>query len=66
MLRGLGGDDLLVGGPGRDKLYGGTANDRLFARDGQPDVVDCGPGRDSATIDRKDAVKGCERVARTG
>ena len=66
VLRGLGGDDLVMGGPGRDKLYGGTANDRLLARDGQPDIVDCGPGRDSATIDARDTVKGCERVERTG
>ena len=66
VLKGLGGGDLLMGGPGRDKLYGGAANDRLLARDGQPDIVDCGPGSDSATIDARDRVKGCEKVARTG
>ena len=66
VLRGLGGDDLLLGGPGRDKLYGGAANDQLLARDGRPDFVDCGPGRDVATADTRDIVKGCEWVARTG
>ena len=66
VLNGLGGGDLLMGGPGRDKLYGGAANDRLLAQDGQPDIVDCGPSSDSATIDARDRVKGCEKVARTG
>jgi hypothetical protein len=64
VLRGLGGNDLLVGGAGRDRLYGGAGNDRLRARDSQRDVVDCGPGRDTATVDRKDVVTGCEHVTR--
>ncbi len=59
------GNDLLVGGPGRDRLYGGPGNDTLRARDGLRDVVDCGPGRDTAIVDRIDRVSGCERVQRS-
>jgi hypothetical protein len=58
------GDDLLDGGSGRDRLYGGPGNDTLRARDGQRDVVDCGPGRDVARVDRLDRVSACERVIR--
>jgi hypothetical protein len=36
----------------------------LRARDNQRDVVDCGPGRDTAYVDRLDRVSGCERVKR--
>jgi Ca2+-binding RTX toxin-like protein len=64
VLRGLGGNDRLVGGSGRDRLFGGAGNDRLLAHDSQRDVVDCGPGRDTAIVDRKDVVTGCEKVAR--
>jgi len=63
-LRGLAGNDLLVGGSGKDKLFGGTANDRLEARDGERDLVDCGDGRDAATVDRRDVVRNCEQVTR--
>jgi Domain of unknown function DUF11/RTX calcium-binding nonapeptide repeat (4 copies) len=59
------GDDLLVGGPGRDRLYGGPGSDTLRARDGVRDVVDCGPGRDTATVDRIDRLSGCERIKRS-
>ncbi len=34
----------------------------MFARDGVRDVVDCGPGYDTATVDAVDVVTGCERV----
>jgi hypothetical protein len=57
------GNDLLVGGSGRDVLYGGRGNDVLRARDGAPDVLTCGRGRDVAIVDRKDrADRSCERV----
>ena len=45
-------------------LNGGTGNDTLFARDGQRDLVLCGPGRDVAYVDRKDKVSGCEVIRR--
>jgi Ca2+-binding RTX toxin-like protein len=53
---------VLNGGAGTDRLYGGPGNDVLRARDGQRDVVDCGPGRDTAYVDRLDRVSGCETV----
>jgi Ca2+-binding RTX toxin-like protein len=70
VLLGGAGGDLLDGGSGRDALLGGTGSDRLFggsgpdslsARDGQRDLVDGGPGYDTATVDRLDHVKWVER-----
>jgi Ca2+-binding RTX toxin-like protein len=58
------GNDLIVGGPGRDTIAAGRGNDTVEARDGFRDVVDCGPGRDRAEVDRLDVVRGCERVLR--
>lgn len=65
VLSGGRGDDRLDGGPGRDRLFGGPGNDTLRARDGTRDVVDCGPGRDTAVVDRVDRVSGCELVRRS-
>jgi Ca2+-binding RTX toxin-like protein len=74
VLRGGKGNDKLVGGAGNDKLdggkgknsyNGGPGNDSIKARNGQRETVNCGPGkRDSATVDRKDRVRGCEKVKR--
>jgi Ca2+-binding RTX toxin-like protein len=51
-------------GRGRDQLIGGAGNDVLSAADGAPDVIDCVPGHDKATVDRLDQVKRrCEVVA---
>jgi hypothetical protein len=30
------------------------------------ELVRCGPGSDSARVDRRDRVRGCERVSRPG
>lgn len=73
-LRGDVGGDRLSGGPGddnlfgdadRDRLVGGAGSDKLFALDGQRDLlVDCGPGKDVAIVDRgldRRPVR-CERV----
>jgi Ca2+-binding RTX toxin-like protein len=65
VLYGGRGNDVLDGGPGLDRLYGGPGTDTLRARDGRRDVVDCGPGRDVAYVDRIDRVSGCERVVRS-
>jgi len=65
-LYGFAGNDLIVGGAGQDKMYGGTGNDRLEARDGQRDLVDCGPGKDTAIVDAIDQVRSCETVKRPG
>jgi Ca2+-binding RTX toxin-like protein len=40
----------------------GSGNDKIYARDGQADKVDCGPGIDVAFVDRRDKTTGCERV----
>ncbi len=62
-LTGRGGADRLVGGPGRDRLNGGPGNDTIDARDGRPgDTVNCGPGVDTARVDRGDRTIACERV----
>jgi Ca2+-binding RTX toxin-like protein len=61
-LAGNAGNDRLSGGGGRNRLAGGPGNDRLNAANGSFDVLNCGPGRDSARGDRRDLVRACERV----
>ncbi len=56
------GRDLIVGGPGNDRISSGAGDDRIETRDGFRDVVDCGPGRDAAEVDRLDVVRRCETV----
>jgi hypothetical protein len=63
-LAGGRGADAIAGGGGRDALTGGAGPDRLRARDGRRDLVRCGRGEDTATVDRRDLVSGCERVRR--
>ena len=69
-LRGLGGHDVLLGGDGNDVLVGGAGddwlfgafgNDRIYARDGESDVVNGGPGADRGFIDTVDRVSEIER-----
>jgi Ca2+-binding RTX toxin-like protein len=64
VLRGGIGNDRLYGGPGRDILAGNAGNDRLYARDGQRDTLNGGPGFDEAWVDRLDVVRNVERVHR--
>lgn len=61
-----GGDgfDSIYGGKGRDRVTAGAGSDTLFLKDGERDVADCGSGRDSVRADRKDRLKGCEKVKR--
>jgi len=63
-LHGATGNDVLIASAGRDRLWGGYGADRIYARDGQRDWINCGPGRDRAVVDRGDRVRGCERVLR--
>jgi hemolysin type calcium-binding protein len=63
-LYGGAGNDRLSGGDDNDRLYGNAGNDVILARDGERDVVRCGPGRDQAVVDQKDSVSGCEVVLR--
>lgn len=61
LLDGAGGNDALFGGRGEDRLYGGPGDDVVTSFDGQHDVADCGPGRDTVTADGTDVLIGCER-----
>jgi hypothetical protein len=62
-LRGYGGRDRIVGGAGADGLFGAGQADVIEAVDGEPDLVVCGRGRDTAFVDPVDDVKpDCENV----
>lgn len=63
MSGGTGGDKL-TGGLGIDTILGGPGNDLVYARGGQRDVIDCGTGKDIASVDRVDVVRNCEKVFR--
>ena len=63
-LHGDTGDDQLFPGTGRDRVWGGPGNDVISARDGSRDVIECGAGLDRVTADRRDRLRGCERVTR--
>jgi CSLREA domain-containing protein len=63
-LDGGSGNDVLTGGSGKDKLTGGTGSDVINAADHEKDSIDCGKGRDRATVDRIDRVRHCEKVKR--
>ena len=63
-LWGGAGRDVLVSRGRGDQLHGGLGDDTIRARDGRRTMVDCGPGRDRAFVDRFDRVKNCEVVRR--
>jgi Ca2+-binding RTX toxin-like protein len=64
-LVGGGGNDKLNGGPGKNSYSGGSGNDTINARNGKKETVDCGSGKkDTATVDKRDKTKGCEKVKR--
>lgn len=72
--------DTLIGGPGKDLIYGDQTarcgssdtvcvpygNDVIEARDGEVDVIDCGPGTDRAVVDVIDVTANCEAVDAAG
>jgi RTX calcium-binding nonapeptide repeat (4 copies) len=64
-IDGDGGADRLRGGEGPDFLFGGGGNDGLDARDGERDLVDCGPGEDVAAAEQVDRTIGCDVVTGT-
>jgi Ca2+-binding RTX toxin-like protein len=64
-LTGSTGNDKLTGGAGKNRYSAGSGNDVVNARNRRTEVVDCGSGRDRATVDRRDRVKRCERVKRS-
>jgi len=60
--------DELHGGEGVDEVYGGGAtvdggagSDKVVAFNGKRDTINCGTGRDTAYVDRRDKVKGCDK-----
>jgi Ca2+-binding RTX toxin-like protein len=81
ILAGLGADQSF-GGPGNDRLWGvirddvntegvdsldgGGGNDRLHARDGEPDNILCGPGRDRAALDETDVIVDATKTSQNG
>jgi Ca2+-binding RTX toxin-like protein len=69
-INALGGDDVVLGYAGPDKIrggddndkqYGGRGNDIIYSEGGFRDLVNCGRGTDTAYVDSKDRVVGCER-----
>ena len=64
-LDGGAGNDKLAGGADTNTYKGGAGDDAVDARNGKRETVDCGAGRkDSASVDKADRVKGCEKVKR--
>jgi Ca2+-binding RTX toxin-like protein len=61
-LTGGPGPDELSGGPGWDTFRGGPGDDTILAADGRGENVYCGPGADTARLDRYDRPHGCEHV----
>lgn len=61
-LIGDGGADRIRGGSGRDDIVAGAGSDRVAAADDEADTVDCGDGRDEATLDggRLDRALACD------
>lgn len=67
LLDGGSGSDTLIGRPGQDDLRGGEGADTIYARDGERDVIDCGhgPSTDTVQADPIDLIRpGCEQVMR--
>jgi hypothetical protein len=62
------GDDRLWGGPGADRLFGGNGDDTLhaLAADEDHDLLDCGPGHDTARVRASERAStriiGCETI----
>jgi hypothetical protein len=63
-LKGGRGRDKLTGGKGKDSFSAGSGKDRVNSRDGRRERVNCGSGRDRVTADKRDRLRGCERVRR--
>lgn len=65
-IRGGSGNDRILGGTGRDDIQGEAGNDTIDARDTgrAADIVNCGAGRDTALVNRRDIVTQCEVVKR--
>jgi hypothetical protein len=58
------GNDTLLPGAGKDLVSAGAGNDTINAADGVRESIDCGAGRDTVRADRRDRLRGCEKVTR--
>jgi hypothetical protein len=73
-LRGGAGADVLLGGAGNDDIAtgpgkslavnAGAGNDKVSSKNRKRETIDCGPGTDTATADKTDRLKGCEKRRR--
>jgi Ca2+-binding RTX toxin-like protein len=63
-LFGGAGNDRLVGGSGVNRYSAGAGSDNVRAANGRVESVACGPGVDTAVLDRRDRATGCERITR--
>jgi Ca2+-binding RTX toxin-like protein len=61
VLDGGAGDDILTGNGATDAFQGGDGSDDMRSKDGNSEVVDCGPGADTKVdADANDAPVNCE------
>jgi Tol biopolymer transport system component len=60
LLVGTSGRDVICTHGGKDTIRAGAGDDVIDARDGGPDVIDGGPGRDVAHVDKLDVVRHVE------
>lgn len=64
-IQGTARADVIEGTPLQgDVILAGAGNDVVYAKDGHPDRVDCGPGRDVVWADATDTLVHCEIVHR--
>ncbi|WP_445150286.1 hypothetical protein [Baekduia sp. Peel2402] len=63
-LSGGSGNDTLSPGAGHDAIDGGAGNDTINSVDGVRETVICGAGKDTVRADRRDRLRGCEKVTR--
>jgi len=62
-VKGNGGRDVIRAGRGKDRIEAGGGKDTVRAARGARDVIDCGPGKDTAIVNkRKDRTRRCEKV----
>jgi WD40 repeat protein len=65
VIRAGGGNDVVFGEAGSDRIFAGTGNDVIGAQDNRADLIDGGPGRDAARVDRRrDTLRSVERRLR--
>ena len=65
-LEGADGPDFIVGGLGTDTILANGGDDQVRASDGVFDIVGCGTGDDTVTLDDSDGFTSCERRVGVG